>query len=86
MCPVTNFPLSSDVKIIYMFQHFLGKVVRTDFTVQECDGQTKQKINIFGSTGGVLTPCPTILSMVIEDLKHILEPLKLTYGFADKGH
>jgi len=39
------------------------------------DRQTK-KLNAFGHPGGGCNPSPTKLGMVIEDLEHVLSPLK----------
>ena len=42
------------------------------------DKQTdKQKLSVFGRPGGGCNPSPTNLGMVIEDLEHVLAPLKL---------
>jgi len=38
--------------------------------------QTK-KLNVFGCPGSGQHPSPTKLGMVIEDLEHVLAPLKL---------
>ena len=44
-------------------------------TDRQTDRQTK-KLNVFGHPGGGLNPSPTKLCMVIEDLEHVLAPLK----------
>ena len=36
-----------------------------------------KKLNVFGRPGGGWNPSPTKLGMVIEDLEHVLAPLKL---------
>jgi len=42
------------------------------------DKQTdRQKLNVFGRPGSGWNPSPTKLGMVIEDLKHVLAPVKL---------
>jgi len=46
------------------------------WTDKQTNKQTK-KLNVFGRPGGGWNPSPTKLSMVIEDLEHVLAPLKL---------
>ena len=43
------------------------------------DKQTNKqtKLNVLGCPGGGGNPSPTKLGMVIEDLEHVLAPLKL---------
>jgi len=41
------------------------------------DRQTDKKLNVFDHPGGGWNPNPTKLGMVIEDLEHVLAPLKL---------
>ena len=63
----------------YVLQRHLDEVVSTNYVVQQRDGQTDRqtkKLNVFASPGGARSPSPTKLGMVIEDLEHVLAPLK----------
>ena len=60
-------------KITSKFQWLLGKVVLSNFAVQEREGQTDEtKNHSFGSPGGVRSLSPTKPGTVIEDLEHVL--------------
>jgi len=77
-CTTTNLPLSNDIKTTSKFQRILDEVVLSYFVVQQRDGQTDRqtdrKLNIFGCHGGVRSPYCT--GMVIDDLEHVLSPVK----------
>ena len=77
----TNLPLSNGIKIVSVFQRLHGEIGRTNSAVQKRDGQTDKqtdkKLNVFGHPGGGWNPSLTKLGMVIEDLEHVLAPLKL---------
>jgi len=45
-------------------------------TDKQTDRQTDKKLNVFGRPGSWWNPSPTKLGMVIEDLEHVLPPLK----------
>jgi len=47
--------------------------------LQVCNRANRQtkKLNVFGHPGGGWNPNPTKLGMVVEDLEHVLAPLKL---------
>ena len=74
-CTTTNLPLSNGIKIISVLQRLHGEIGRTNSYVQKRDGQTK-KLNVFHRPGGGWNPIATKLGMVIEDLQHVLAPLK----------
>ena len=75
-CTTINLPLSNGIKIVSVLQRLHGEIERTNSDVQKRDGQTK-KLNVFGHPGSGWNPSPTKLGMVIEDLEHVLAPLKL---------
>jgi len=45
-------------------------------TNKQTDRQINKKLNVFGCPGGGRNPNPTKLGTVIEDLDHVLAPLK----------
>jgi len=45
-------------------------------TNRQTNRQTDKKLNVFGHPGGGLNPSPTKLGTMIEDLEHVLVPLK----------
>jgi len=65
VCITTNLLLSNGIKIVSVLQRLHG----------ETDKETK-KLNVFGHPGGGCNPRPTELGMVIEDLEHVLAPLR----------
>jgi len=46
-------------------------------TNRQIDKQTDKKLNVFRRPGGGRNPIPMKLGMVIENLEHVLVPLKL---------
>ena len=73
-CTTTNLPLSNSIKIVSVLQRLHSEIWRTISDVQKRDEQTdrqtnRQKLNAFGH--------PNKLGKVIEDLEHVLTPLKL---------
>jgi len=46
-------------------------------TDRQTNRQTNKKLNVFGRPGGGQNPSFTKLGIVIEDLEHVLAPLKL---------
>ena len=74
-CTTTNLSLFNGIKIVSVLQRLHGEIWYTFSDVQKCDRQTK-KLNVFGCPGGGCNPSPTKLGMVIEDLEHVLSPLK----------
>ena len=45
-------------------------------TYKRTNRQTNKKLNVFGCPGGGWNPSPTKVGMMIEDLEHVLAPLK----------
>jgi len=67
-------------QIVFVLQRHHGEIGRTTSDVQKRDEQTDRqtkKLNVFGRAGGGLSPSPTNLGMVMEDLEHVLASLKL---------
>jgi len=75
-CTTTNLPLSNRIKIVFVLQRLYGEIWRTISDILKHNGQTVKKLNVFGHSGGRWNPSPTKLGMVIEDLEHVLAPLK----------
>ena len=53
------------------------KSVTNKRTEKQTDRQTAKNLNVFGRPVGGCNPSPTKLGMVIDDLEHVLAPLKL---------
>jgi len=74
--------------MVSVLQRLHGEIGRTISDVQKRAEQTDKqakKLNVFGHPGSGLNPSPT---MVIEDLEHVLAPLKflrLMHSFAARG-
>jgi len=81
-CTTTNLPLPNGIKIVSVLQRLHGEIGRTTLTFKsvtdrQTDRQTdRPKLNVYGRPGGAWNPSPTKLGMVIEDLAHVLAPLK----------
>ena len=78
-CTTTNLPLSNGIKIVSVLQRLHGEIGHTICDIQKRDEQANRqtkKLNVFGHPGGRCNPRPTKLGTVIEDLKHVLAPLK----------
>ena len=79
-CTTTKLPLSNGIKIVFVLQRLHGESGRTTSDVQKCgdqsNRQTDKKLSVFGCPGGGWNPSPTKLGMMIEDLEHVLSPLK----------
>jgi len=73
----TNLPLlSNGIKIVSVLQHLHGEIVQTNCDVQKCDWQTNKKLDVLATpVAGKIRALP---NLVIEDLEHILAPLKLS--------
>ena len=68
-CTTTNLPLSNGVKIVSVLQRLHGEIRCTISDVQKHDEQTARQRD-------KKTFLATKLGMVIEDLEHVLAPLK----------
>ena len=82
MLPVkttTNLPLSNGIKIVSVLQRLHSEIWRTISDVQKRDEQTNKqtKTQRFWPPRRRVKSEPTKLGTVIEDLEHVLEPLKL---------
>jgi len=76
-CTTTNLPLSNGIKIISVLQRLHGEIEHTNSDIQKREGQKKRDgltktLTFFAATAAI----PTKLGMVIEDLEHVLAPLK----------
>jgi len=71
----TNLSLSNGI----VLQCHRGEIGLTNSDVQKRVGQTnrQKKLNVFGRPSGGLNLSHTKLGPVIEDLEHVLAPLKL---------
>jgi len=78
-CRTTNLPLSNGIKIVSVLQRLHGEIGRTNSDVQMRDGQTDKqtdkKTPRFWPPR--VNPSRTKLGTMIEDLEHVLAPLKL---------
>ena len=91
-CTTTNLPLSNGIKIASVLQRLHGEIGCTISDVQKRDEQTNRqtdkKTQRFWLPRRRVKWSPTKLGMVIEDLEHVLAPLKLwglTHTFAARG-
>jgi len=72
-----TFPYPTASKSFLYCNAFMAKSVAQTLTFKRVtDKQTDKKLNVFGHPGGGCNPSPTKLGMVIEDLEHVLAPLK----------
>ena len=77
-----TFPLSNGIKIVSVLQRLHGEIGRTKSEVQKRDEQTDRQTNRQKNSTFLATPAageilaPPKLGMVIEDLEHVLSPLK----------
>ena len=77
-CTTTNLPACNDVIIVVLKITLLHSVsVITNFVIPKRDKQTDRQKNItlFSSTAGARSTMPTILGMVIEEVRSIFSPL-----------
>ena len=74
-----NYKPSNGIKIVSVLQHLHGEIGRTISDVQKRDEQTNRqtKNSTFLATLVAGEIGPTKLGIVIEDLEHVLAPLKL---------
>ena len=92
-CTTTNLPLCNDTKIVLKFILLHIVSVITNFVIPKRDKKTdRQRLNhhTFLSTAGTRPRIPTILGMVIEEVRPIFAPL-LTFvdpicSFAAMGY
>ena len=76
-----TFPYSTASKSFLYSNAFMAKSGAQTLTFKrvtdkQTNKQTDKKLNVFGHPGGGWNPSPTKLGMVIEDLEHVLSPLK----------
>jgi len=75
-----TFPYPTASKSFLYSNAFMAKSGEQTLTFKSVTGHKKSdgqtKINVFRHLGGGLNPSPTKLGMVIEDLEHVLAPLK----------
>ena len=76
----TNRPLSNGIKLIYVLRRLHGEIGRTISDVQKRDGQTNRqtkKTQRFWPPRRRVKSEPHQTWQVIEDIEHVLAPLKL---------
>jgi len=88
-CTTTNLPLYNYTIIVLKITLLHSISVITNFVIPKCDRQTK-KHHTFSSTAGVRPTIPTILGMVIEEVRPVFAP-PLTFfdpisSFAARGN
>ena len=72
-----TFPYPTSKSFLYS-NAFMAKSGAQTLTFKSVTNrQTDKKLNVFGHPGGGWNPSPTTLGMVVEDLDHVLVPLKL---------
>ena len=78
-CTTTNLPLSTGMNIVSVLQRLHGEIGRRISDVQKRDGRqtNRQKTQRFWPPRRRVKSEPTKLSMVIEDLEHVIALLKL---------
>jgi len=77
----TNLPLSNGIKIVSVVHRLRGEIGHTISDVQKRDGQTnkqrdKNSTFLTAPAAGEIR-APNKLGMAIENLEHVLAPLKL---------
>ena len=96
-CTTTNFPLCNDTIIVLKIILLHSVSVITNFVIpkrdkktdRQTDRQTDKKHHIFSSTAGARPTIPTILGMVIEEVRPIFAPLTFFdpfSSFAARGY
>jgi len=77
-CTTTNLPQSNGIKIVSVFQRLHCEIGRTNFDVRKTDRQTNRETHkkLIAPAAGEIRAPPN-LGTVIEDLEHVLAPLKL---------
>ena len=80
----TNLPLSNGIKIVSVLQRLHSEIWRTISDVQkrdeQTDRQTDKMLNVLATlAAGEIRAPPNKHGMVIDDLEHVLVPLKLLW-------
>jgi len=74
-CTTTNLPLCNDAIIVLKITLLHSVSVITNFVITKRDKQTdRQKTSHFSSTAGARPTIPTLLGMVIEEVRPIFAP------------
>jgi len=81
-CTTTNLPLSNGIKIVSVFQRLHGEIVRTNSDVKRDEQTDRQKNQRYWPSRRRVKSDPTKLGMVIEDLEHVLAPIKFLGSYA----
>ena len=79
MCTTTNLPLCNDTIIVLKITPLHSVSVITNFVIPKRDKKTKNnkkrtKNHTFSSTAGTRPTIPTIVGMVIEEVRPIFAP------------
>ena len=78
-CTTTNLPLCNDAIIVLKITLLHSVSVITNFVItmrdkKQTDRQTDKKHHTFSSTAGARPTIPTVLGMVIEEVRPIFAP------------
>ena len=73
-CTTTNLPLCNDTIIVLKITLHHSVFVITNFFISKRDKKTDKKHHTFSSTAGTRPTIPTILGMVIEEVRPIFAP------------
>jgi len=71
-----TFPYPTASKSFLYSNAFMAKLGAQTLTFKSVTDKQTKKHNVFGHPGGGWNPRPTKLGIVIEDLEHVLAPLK----------
>jgi len=73
-CTTTNFPLYDDTIIVLKIILLHSVSVITNFVIPKRDKKKQKRHHTFSSTAGARLTIPTILGMVIEEVRPIFAP------------
>ena len=76
-CTTTSVSTSFLYSNAFMTKSGAQSLTFKSVTNRQIDKQTDKKLNVFRRPGGGRNPIPMKLGTVIEDLEHVLAPLKL---------